>query len=363
MTLSAQFDQLPARPAQAARVARAGLPASFFHTDRLSPVDRFGAWRRSISVFIDVAPAGDDGGEPFTASVESYLVDGIMLARCAAGQQKFTRSTAKFAHDAIDHYMIQLFIKGGFDMRRGRQHIHGTAGHVVAFDCADVLDSANSDFDLLAIFIPRRRLASLLHRPDSLHGVCPDPESGAGRMLTGYCLDLYMNAPWLDGRDARVMADMLVMLVAQAMNNTAPRDLTQDDAAYVSLLRARTHIRQNLADPGLDEAGVAAAAGLGVEELRRLFDPLGGLAAFLTEKRLRQAACRLMQGEGRSWQQLAAEAGFAEPTRFARAFRKRFGCTPEDVWQGNCSIRRMNREDLSPLCGDRTYEDWIVSLG
>jgi AraC-like DNA-binding protein len=362
MALSAQFDQLPARPAQAARVARAGLPGSFFHTDRLAPVERFEAWRQSIGVFLDVArPDGD--GEAFAASVESYMIDGIMLARCAAGQQMFARPVAKFARDAIDHYMIQLFIAGGFDMRRGGQLIRGGAGNVVAFDCGDVLDSANSDFDLLAIFIPRRRLAPLLRRPDSLHGVCPDPESGAGRMLTGYCLDLYLNAPWLDGRDARVMADTLVTLIAQAMNSAAPRDLSQDDATHAALLRARTHIRQNLARPDLDEAEVAAATGLGVADLRQLFDPVGGLAAFLTEKRLRLAASRLMQAEGASWRQLAVEAGFADLTHFARAFRKRFGCAPQDVWQGTCSMRRMDREALSPLCGDRTYEDWILSLG
>jgi AraC-like DNA-binding protein len=291
------------------------------------------------------------------------MIDGVMLARCTAGRQKFARPVAKFARDAIDHYMIQLFIKGGFDMWRGRQFIHGGAGNVVAFDCGDVLDSANSDFDLLAIFIPRRRLAPLLRRPDGLHGVCPDPESGAGRMLTGYCLDLYLNAPWLDGRDTRVMADTLVTLAAQALNNTAPRDLSQDDAAHVALLRARTHIWQNLARPDLGEAEVAAAAGLDAAALRQLFDPVGGLPVFLTEKRLRLAASRLIQGEGASWEQLAVEAGFADLTRFARAFRKRFGCAPEDVWQGTRSIRRMDRADLNPLCGDCSYEDWIISLG
>jgi len=362
MAFPVQIDDLPSRPAQAWRVSRAGLASSLFQTARLGPRERFAAWRESIGVLMDVSLAPGDSADRFAASVESYLIDGIMLSRCVAGQQKFSRPVSKFARDGIDHYMIQLFIRGRLDMRRGRQPIRGQGGSIVAFDCGDVLDSINSDFDLLSIFIPRRRLAPLLRRPDSLHGVCPDPESGAGRMLTGFLLDLYLNAPWLAERDAKVMADMLITLVAQAMNHTAPRDLSQEDGMHACLLRARSYIRAHLADSGLGEEEVAAAAGISLPELRHLFEPVGGLNAFVTEQRLRLAAARLREGEGAGWAGLSREVGFSSQSAFRKAFRARFGCTPDDVWHGRRVIGRADRHALSPLCGDRAYEDWIVCL-
>ena len=109
-------NHLDNRPGKAARVAHSRLPASFFRTDALPRAERFAAWQESVGVFLDTRLAPQDDAQRFNGDVESYLLDDIVISRPRANGQKFDRPSGRIARDGLDHYMIQLFVRGSTDI-------------------------------------------------------------------------------------------------------------------------------------------------------------------------------------------------------------------------------------------------------
>ena len=99
------------------------------------------------------------------------------------------------------------------------------------------------------------------------------------------------------------------------------------------LLRVRAFIRQHLPDPDLSPAVVAAAHGLSVRSLQRLFEKEDvGVAAIIRTERL--ARCRRDLAEPSHDNvpiyAVAARWGFPDARSFSRAFRTAFGITPQE---------------------------------
>jgi AraC-like DNA-binding protein len=77
----------------------------------------------------------------------------------------------------------------------------------------------------------------------------------------------------------------------------------------------------------LDEFGISRST------LYRSFEPLGGVSAYITERRLRYAFRRMTDPlrEPLRVSQLAFDLGFSHPSAFTRAFKAFFGLSPKDI--------------------------------
>jgi hypothetical protein len=235
----------------ATRVGSALLPASLFRTHELPHDGRFEAWRQSVGVFLDCRLDSRSDTRDFNGQVESYLLDDLMLSRCTANHQKFDRPSLKIARDDIDHYMVQLFLTGGTEMKLGPRSIGGTC--LVGFDLADVLDSFNADFDLLCVLVPRARLAPLLRFPDSLNGAMPLTGDGAGALLANFLKDVFEILPTLAPVQAEGVARALIELIAAAFNGAHfPANDVPALAERALQLRTRLHVKARLHERALN---------------------------------------------------------------------------------------------------------------
>lgn len=336
---------------------------SLFDTRVIAASQRFGAWRESIGVIFDVNPGQTYAPEEFDARVESLMFDGLVMNRCQSRAQSFDRPVSRFAADGLDHYMIQLLLRGGVTMSRGRRTLRAPTGAIIGFDLADVLDSANDDFDVLSLFIPRRRLAPLLTHPDSLHGNMIDTRTGAGRLLADYLKSVYQTAPQMEEAECAVTAEVLLRLISMAFNAA---DIEQSDppdwADQTILVNARAVMRDRLHDPDLGVEAIAKLLGVSRARLYRAFSDTGGVMETLREKRLRRCFTDLVSPSQAHYQiaEIAYRSGFPDPASFARAFRARFGLSPREARMSSHARRSLNA-DSGAL--DRSYETWIASIG
>ena len=318
-----------------------------------------------MSVFLDSSLGHSDDPEAFTGEIESYLLDDIMFTRAITRRQKYDRAEAKIAGDGLDHYMFQVFVGGHTEVRRGRQTIRSEAGYPIAFDLGDVLDSFNSDFDILCVVVPRARLAPLLMRPDSIQGVIPDRDTAGGRLLADFLRSLYLMAPLLTPLEAKTSARALLELLASAFNGApANDDVGWRAREYALLLRAQQYIREHLSSPGLSPDAIALGIGQSRTSLYHLFEPLGGVAEYVRELRLRKCLAEITSPRHahRHVSDIAHGWGFTSPAHFTRAFKQRFGRTPSEARASDGPTAPRGHIELDSRVGDRRYEEWIAGL-
>jgi AraC-like DNA-binding protein len=355
----------PNREVRLERYNRSRVPSSLFLTYRLAPDDRFIAWRESMGVFLESRLSTYRDIGRFSGEIESYLLDDIMLTRGMSVGQKYDRTVARIAHDGLDHYMIQIFLQGNCEMKVHGREVKSAPGRAIAFDLAEVMDSINSGFDVLCIVVPRARLAPLLTNPDSMHGQMPDAESGAGIMLADFVASLYLAAPSLTPTEAKSAMRALLEMLAAAFNGAPAGEVAARDAGRQALLlRAQIFIRENLAAADLGPETIALSVGVSRTALYRLFEPIGGIANYVREIRLRKCLAEIMsvRHAHRQVSEIAYRWGFTDASHFARLFKQRFGRTPSEAREAADPTARRERRDLDPLVGDRRYEEWIAGL-
>jgi AraC-like DNA-binding protein len=356
--------------ARKARTVAAHLPHSWFSTAELTADLRHEGWRQTVGVCLESSLSCHEPSADFNATLEGYLLEDIVFSRPQATRQKFDRTSLRIAGDGVEHYMIELFFAGHMEMQVHGRTIRNRPGQIVGFDLGDTLDSFNSDFDLLCLFIPRDRLSPLLARPDSLHGAIPDVETGAGLLLATYLQVLYRALPTLSPQDAPAAANALLQLTAAAFNSAAGvMDVDPGARRHGLLMRAQLYIRENLGSRTLSAAEIAIGLGISRTALYELFEPLGGVAAHIRNMRLRRCLSEIVSPRHAATRvaEIAYRWGFDDPSVFARAFRQRFDCAPSDMRAMAYARAKRDHAGEDPsiaesFFGDGAYEEWIVGL-
>src|SRR5690606_4332330 len=122
-------------------------------------------------------------------------------------------------------------------------------------------------------------------------------------------------------------------LVAACLNAAAD-DAPGGEAAVAlpSLVTARRLIEASLSDDRLTPDRLAQRLGVSRAKLYRMFEPIGGIAQYIRDRRLRRAMLELRDVEFRRYPiyEIALRAGFSSETTFGRAFRQRYGITPRE---------------------------------
>lgn len=123
---------------------------------------------------------------------------------------------------------------------------------------------------------------------------------------------------------------LLAAQISASIVNAVPVDASITALDRKRLFRARDHLDAHIVDPP-SILELARVCGLNDFKLKRDFKRLFGVTVFgyVRERRLEQAAAHLRQGL--SVQQAALDVGYACPSRFAQAFRRRYGAPPSDI--------------------------------
>ena len=118
-----------------------------------------------------------------------------------------------------------------------------------------------------------------------------------------------------------------------------------------------------LGSPELGPDSLCQAFRLSRTQLYRLFEPLGGVAAYIQARRLVRAHADLAdpgKAPGKIYE-IAYRWGLVSEAHFSRAFRRAFGLTPGDVRSG-VGIDRVLTTAATDSAGARAYEGWLRGL-
>jgi len=331
------------------------IPRDFF-----SSTD-YGRWREAMSQLY-VPTLDDPSRNPFHVEVDGFLFGMGTLGRCASVQQAFSRSREQIGRDGIDNYMVQIFRKGRCHARMSGGDVILDTGDVCIFDNTEPLDTVNENFDLMALAVPREQLAPLLHDADGLHYRRVRGETPLARLFCKHVLDVYRMAPSIRIEDGPNVFSALVHFLAAVINSGG--DLTREQQALLRqgvLQEVRRHIDANLESENLSVDDIASRFGISRTRLYRHFEPYGGVAAFVRQRRLAAAHQKLTDPRALPLNNnaIAASVGFQSESAFIRAFRRRYGMTPGDA-------RRQSQTAAIPAASSastgHSWSEWFAGV-
>jgi AraC-like DNA-binding protein len=193
----------------------------------------------------------------------------------------------------------------------------------------------------------------------NLHGLVLKKHSPVGQIVRSHIRALVAAAGALEESDIEAMGRGSAAFLAQALAGAtyrAPRD--QRAFTDVTLLRVRQFIEDRLGQPGLSPDHIARACAVSRATLYRLFEPLGGVAAYVRRQRLLRAKRDLasIALDGQTISAIARRNGFIDDASFRRAFRQAFGVSASDV--------RSHRTNAcaSVLADGKIISDWVRDL-
>ncbi|MET8146081.1 helix-turn-helix domain-containing protein [Sphaerisporangium sp. NPDC005288] len=131
------------------------------------------------------------------------------------------------------------------------------------------------------------------------------------------------------GRLDVTLTDMVTMLLGHHLDAVLPRETMRTTL----LLRIHAHIRQNLGDYQLSPAAIAAAHGISLRTLHRLFASENTtVAGWIRRQRLERCRRDLVgpAAERRPIHSTATRWGFSDAAVFTRAFRAAYGMSPRE---------------------------------
>jgi AraC-like DNA-binding protein len=301
------------------------------------------AYRQNIGLLYNVDFTPEAAARFFSRAV-TYQLPTAMFASVESVAQTLTRGPAEIARGG-DQFLIYVQVEGELDADYAGRERKIRPGDVALVDYSREIVSRATDFRIMYVMVARDRVPPPLLAP-SVHGTVFPGTSGAGRLLYRTIETLLQTADALTLAEADAAVDALLIMAAGTLESVLTREFGSSPSGSAQLERVLAFIDRHLATPELSAAFVEANVPLSRSSLYRLFEPHGGVASAILQRRL-ERAMKLLLSDSASKPPLRAIAralGFRTQEQLSRAFRARFGVTP---YQFHDMLRRRDHAGLA----------------
>ncbi|NJR20244.1 MAG: helix-turn-helix domain-containing protein [Hyphomonadaceae bacterium] len=318
----------------------AHLPLFQIDSDVLGTQTAYMFWRQSHSALFEDNNDPPEVAQRFSIKVAMYQAGPMMLGAGTTSAQRFNRTPQTILAGGIDHYFLLSCRSGGYSGVCDGLPVSFGPGDTCLFNLSSPADVSAPDCDTLVLVLPRSLLAPLLAVPDVRGGIVLRGDTPMGRILFGSLAGIFDNCNTIPVGDAMRLARMTASLVAACYG---PAEVPEDNLAErfrgVSLLAMKRYVDAHLGHPDLGVEHLTHVFGMSRASIYRIFAPLGGVAEFITRRRMRQALYDLSSAddETRQVSSVAYALGYANRTSFTRAFKAHFGISPSEARENPAS--------------------------
>ncbi|WP_434114607.1 helix-turn-helix domain-containing protein [Paraburkholderia caffeinilytica] len=307
---------------------------SHFDTHREAPREQLPAWRDRLGHFLDVPISRWQLADGFSGVIDSYKAADLTFMDCRTDPVSQARSVARISTDSVRQFVFHMAVEGSIETGTGlypKRKALQTRPGILALDMNQPMHMVRSACRVQAFFLPRALVESVLPEAESIHGSAIEYHSPLARMIPGHLADLTQNLHKMSGPEAYRAMRTCALLIAAAFGKEARLTGNARAAARAAMFAtARRYIEANLGQADLTPESVLAASQLSRPTLYRLFEPEGGLAAYIRNRRLREAADELHRYPGKAIVEIAYGVGFNSASDFNRAFRRAYEMAPSD---------------------------------
>ncbi len=312
----------------------AGLPFARLDTKQIPRDSQFDAWRDSIAPLFDSRPLLGEKVSDYRTDVSAYLVDSLMVSQISFTRQHFVRDRRFMANGETDHFMLQLYTEGVCACNNGGRDFAFSPQVICLIDLGRSIQSTADASSSLGIVIPRDVMREYAGGLNGLHGRTLATNTPQGRILVEHLRTLWSVLPTAQAGDAASLAATTSALVGALFQSSSSQPA--DDApglGKATLDVLCRYIEAHLDSPELGVTALCREFHLSRSKVYRLFKPLGGVEAFIRDRRLLRCyhELRSAQRGERRITDIATAWGFSSPSHFTRLFRSAFGVSPSEI--------------------------------
>ncbi|OWT56196.1 helix-turn-helix domain-containing protein [Candidimonas nitroreducens] len=277
------------------------------------------------------------GGGLFRGSISSLNQVGARFVNFRSSGHEVTRTPRQVGRTDGGYLMVSLQYRGQSRLTQNRSDVVLNSGDV------GIVDSGLP----FSLFFPQEVDRRIVMLPKSLLAARTRSLAnwrGPVRIASDFVLTpLIAHTLRMLTERAQPLTDSHAHLLLESVADYVASCLSQQPGAQgaAAIARARyeavlRHVAQHIADVELDAGGAAAAAGMSVRTLHRLFERYADCSfeQHVIRERLHLARRGLAAGRHASVSAAAFAAGFNDLSHFTRRFRASFGISPSSLLSG-----------------------------
>lgn len=294
------------------------------------------AWSDYVGRILDTPVSRAQTQSGFRGEIDSYILKDMVYLDNRTDPLHQARTNARISRDNVRDFVFHIAVEGVMETvtdpaRRGvaSQFVPG----VLALDMGQPMRMHRpTRARVLAFFVPRARVSAAIADAEAIHGQVLSYASPMGALIQAQVQHLSQRLPHLDQASAHEAISLCLELILTAFAKQARLDEGARAVARQAQMAAiKRHIIANLHSKHLSVASVQQAfAQVPRPNLYRMFEPEGGLAAYIRNCRLWVAATELVELRLTPVAEIAYGLGFGSASDFSRAFKRSYDLSPLD---------------------------------
>ena len=310
------------------------------HTEDLPVGERFESWHDHLFRQV-VAPMMITCDDPtgFRGSIESMDLGAVHVSAVEASPCGAYRTSRMIRQSDPELFQLAFNLRGETAITQDRRRALSQPSDLVFYHTSRPHQiragfGKDATYGVMVVF-PATLLPLPSHKVERLTATSLSGREGIGALISGFLSHLISGTGHYGIADrlrlGTVLTDLLTALLAHRLE--ADTVVPPASRQRVLLLRIHAFMQQHLADPHLSPATIAAAHGISIRTLHRLFQTQDTtVAAWIRTQRLNRCRRDLSDRtlDDRPIHAIATRWGFADATNFSHAFSTAYGLNPRD---------------------------------
>ncbi|CAN5370741.1 helix-turn-helix domain-containing protein [soil metagenome] len=307
-----------------------------FSTAAVGAKQKLDSWRNILSQAFGPIEVTRNSDEEVTGSVRTYRRAQLQFNEISYRGQSLERTSRNVAEFDKEYFTLSRPISGPLFFEQHDRAFTVEPGCMVLLNqTSPYKASTTACYHAYSISIPRAMLEQRDAHIGSFYKLDLSNGSPRGQLLSNFArhmtdgMETWSETETISLREQ--LLDLIVLLMVNEKNGYSPAYETSVRSAHRE--RAITYIKHNHCSPLLNPKTIAAACGISVNYLHKIFQ-----AANLQVEQyiysLRLETCRkLLQDpahKDETAQQIAYKTGFSHPSHFSRLFKEKFGMSPKE---------------------------------
>jgi AraC-like DNA-binding protein len=317
-----------------------------------SGIDVFKTWATQVDYLATCTLIDPGDAEQFSVKVDLCIFEGMHISTTRLSHAQRQVRTLDLVRkkpltDILFHFHVDYAMTGQCHKRK----VDAGTGDLVILDFRQPYDVTMSAGTVIGLLVPLAALPASMRDRD-LQGLKADPGNGAARFLSRSLQTFAELAATMTVAEGLAAIHALLGLTEAAF---PPADTLGDDpgtqqANAPVMEKAQSYIEAHIGDADFTLDRLACELRLSRSSLYRLFEPLGGVANYIRERRLLRSYEIISNdlSPHESLSTIAFDQGFKSEAQFSRAFKAMFAVSPSDLRRKAKALRREGKPSDPP---------------